>query len=69
MLGFADSVRDEDLKVLAHEIYPVDCYPLDHFLPDDVTQIDLALIDVDGAELFVIDGLGLDKLRINWLLV
>lgn len=66
--GFAGSVRDEDLKVHSHKTYEINCYPLYHFIPN-VTHIDLALIDVEGAELFVIAGLGLKKIRIDWILV
>lgn len=69
MSGFVDSVRKEDLQLMQHDTYQVACYPLRHFLPDDVRKIDLALIDVEGAELMVIDGLGLDQLRIDWLLI
>ncbi|MQX37097.1 FkbM family methyltransferase [Roseospira navarrensis] len=66
--GFSDCVRAEDLSLHQHKIYDVACYPLDHFLPD-VTHIDLALIDVEGAELAVIEGLNLGRIKIDWLLI
>lgn len=66
--GFADSVRPEDLKIHSHRTYEVECHPLDYFLPN-LSHVDLALIDVEGAELSVIAGLGLDKIQIDWILV
>ena len=66
--GFADTVRREDLAVHAYRSYPVPCGPLREFAPD-LEHVDIAFIDVEGAEEFVIRGLGLRDLTIDWILV
>lgn len=56
------------MKVHDYITYEVDSKPLTQLLPQ-VDHLDLIMIDVEGAELFVIDGLGLGTLHVDWLLI
>ncbi|MEM9267314.1 MAG: FkbM family methyltransferase [Pseudomonadota bacterium] len=66
--GFADMTRPEDLEHFSHKTYPVPCGPISHFVPD-LGDVTLALIDVEGAELIVLDALELNRRRVHWILI
>jgi FkbM family methyltransferase len=65
--AFEGFVRPDDVAIHQTEVYPVRCAPLRDLVAADFTP-DLVLIDVEGAELVVIDGLDLPTLRPQFVL-
>jgi FkbM family methyltransferase len=66
--GFADYASPAHLDAYPHERRRVPTGPVTHFVPD-LGPIDIVLIDVEGAEMEVLDGIGLEELRPRWLLI
>lgn len=66
--GFSDCVRNEDIYMYDCMRYTVDTTPLTEIIPINV-KIDLLLIDVEGAEKYVIQGAHLDVLRPKAILI
>ena len=60
--GFRGFVRPEDIAIYETREYDVQCLPLSQALPADF-QPYLILIDVEGAEPFVLEGIDFTKLR------
>jgi FkbM family methyltransferase len=65
--AFEGFVRAEDLAIYETTSYPVRCAPLYNLIDKDFRP-DLAMIDVEGAELLVLDGLGFDIHRPEFIL-
>lgn len=66
--GFAVASDPAHLAAMPHRRTSVPAGPLTHFI-EDLEQLDLALIDVEGAEMVVLDGLGLEQLRPRWVII
>ncbi len=66
--GFADYVKPSLISSLPHKRYNVLAGPLSHHRPD-LSDIDLALIDVEGAEHLVLDGLESDGVKPRWIMI
>lgn len=58
--GFAEYVRQEDLRDFEYSEYTVECAPLSYFIKDDI-RFDFVSIDVEGAEGLILRGLDLSK--------
>ncbi|MFN3219744.1 MAG: FkbM family methyltransferase [Acidimicrobiales bacterium] len=66
--GFADYASPAHLQAYPHDRHSVPTGPIAHFVPD-LGPVDLVLVDVEGAEMEVLDGIGLEELRPRWLLI
>jgi FkbM family methyltransferase len=66
--GFADYVSPAHVSAMPHTVRRVPSGPLRHFLPD-LGRVDLMLIDVEGAENEVLDGIAFEELLPRWLMI
>jgi FkbM family methyltransferase len=66
--GFKTHVRDEDLKIYRYKEYSVSARPLDHYLTEP-RPVDLIMIDVEGAEIQVLEGINFSVFSPRFLLV
>lgn len=66
--GFSDCVSPAHVRAMPHRVRRVPSGPLRHFLPD-LRHVDLMLIDVEGAENEVLDGIGFEELLPRWLMI
>lgn len=66
--GFADHALSESMATMDHEIIDLNCRRLSTLLPD-LGAIDLLMIDVEGAEREVLEGIDLDRLAPRCILI
>jgi len=66
--GFKRYVREEDLHIYEHREYSVDSKPLNEYLPNQ-TAIDLLLVDVEGAEQEVLNGIDFSVFTPSFILI
>ena len=66
--GFADYASPAHLEAYPHDRHHVPTGPVAHFVPD-LGHVDIVLVDVEGAEMEVLDGVGLEQLRPRWLVI
>ena len=66
--AFADYVSPAHVDAMPHQRFMVRCGPISTLVPW-LGRIDLAMIDVEGAELIVLDGLEFERYRPSWLLI
>ncbi|MEM7739403.1 MAG: FkbM family methyltransferase [Pseudomonadota bacterium] len=66
--SFKDFVDPAHLSSMPHTSYIVNAGPVSHHCPD-LSHVDLALIDVEGAELLVLRGLFAGGLFPRWILM
>jgi FkbM family methyltransferase len=66
--GFSDGIRSEDLCIFKHRCYPVKTAPLSDYIPEGIC-IDLLLIDTEGAERAVLDGINFKIVRPLYILI
>ena len=66
--GFSDCLSPAHVRAMPHRVRQVRTSPLRHFLPD-LRHVDLMLVDVEGAENEVLDGIGFEDLLPRWLMI
>lgn len=66
--GFADYVSPAHVRALPHRIRQVPSGPLRAFVPD-LARVDLVMIDVEGAEQEVLDGIAFESLLPRCLMI
>lgn len=66
--GFKSCIRKEDSKIYDYIEYTVKAKPLDKYLSNN-SHVDLVLIDVEGAELEVLQGINFDDLKPIYVLI
>lgn len=64
--GFLDHADPAQLSARPHKVIKVQTGPVAHFI-EDTAQVDLALIDVEGAEMQVLDGMG--DVQPKWIII
>lgn len=66
--GFSELVRREDKAIYDSKSYKVRTAPVGDFL-DEGQHVDLIMIDVEGAEPMVLEGIDFEKIRPDYLLI
>ncbi len=66
--GFKENVRPEDLNIYDYIEYPVLAKPLSSYLTD-IPQVNLIMIDVEGAEIQVLQGIDFDHLKPDFVMI
>lgn len=66
--AFEDFVKPAHLRDLVHNRFRVAAGPISYHAPW-MESVNLLLIDVEGAELIVLQGIGLDHFRPRWILI
>lgn len=67
MSGFEDFIRPEDLVSFDSKVYEVKVVPLDSIIPFDF--FDLLLVDTEGAEMEVLEGVNLEKYQPKYVML
>jgi FkbM family methyltransferase len=66
--GFAECVRPEDMRMYGFTEHIVKSSPLGDFVPPG-QEINLLMIDAEGAEDEILRGIDLSRLRPHWIMV
>jgi hypothetical protein len=56
------------MEAFGYDEYPVECVPLGDLIPAD-RKVDLLMIDVEGAELKVMEGIDFDAIRPTYVMI
>ena len=66
--GFKQHVREEDMSMYDHIEYKVQAKPLDDYLKN-IPRVNVIMIDVEGAEIQVLQGINFEQLKPDLVLI